>query len=190
MIGDIETCGLMWLRYTKGCDIIATEASLLGGTFRADIIGCNFNGGYTWEIEVKRSRNDFLQDFVNKAKKHQMYLEGRNGTPNYFYFLGGRRLAKEMKVYMEHNDMPYGVLSVDLESLDNDGIFHTRVTSIRRVKRLHPNETTESTRLTAIRKMADGYCYGQMFDQHIRSGFNIMSQIEECGRDGLYKKDD
>jgi hypothetical protein len=66
---------------------VCTEATI-GPGYLADVVGCN--DSQVVEVEVKISRSDFRNDFINKAAKFWMYQECGTKThriPNYMFYL-------------------------------------------------------------------------------------------------------
>lgn len=110
---EIKTVLMTYLRFSKGCDAIASEA----GYFNSDVLASKQNMLY--EFEVKTSKADLTADF--KKPKHKVYKTIKSRTssyvydhvPNYFYFAVPQELA-EFALSKTLNT-PYGVAVVDSE---------------------------------------------------------------------------
>ena len=101
---EMKLAALKWLRFGRQCFAVATEF----GNFSADVIGLNAKSLY--EIEVKRSKSDFLADF--KKGKHRLYGSSlMSHCPNYLYFLVPLEMVDWAVLKMREIEAPYGVMA-------------------------------------------------------------------------------
>ncbi len=102
---------MAWLRYGKQFAYVASEA----GFFNADVLGSD--GKKLIEVEVKKTKSDFANDFRNKPWKHMFYgkpVESQLAwVPNQFYFLVPAKLEVEALKILLDNDSPAGLLVLD-----------------------------------------------------------------------------
>ncbi len=75
---------MCWLRYGKRMPIVCTEA----GRWNADVLGVS--PSECIEVEVKVSKADLRNEFINKSGKHFLYANATSNltfVPNRFYFM-------------------------------------------------------------------------------------------------------
>lgn len=159
---ELKLIGIRWLRESKDCILQCTE---FGDRWLADVVG--FDGKDLIEIEVKVDYNDFLNEFVNKRRKHDRYISAsKTGDvnicgcdtyiPNYLYYLvGSEPLAKRVKGIIEKEQYPYGVLLVQ-----ND-----EISSYHRVKRLHDKLQSKKCLKRLISRMSNEHYYSLLNTQ-------------------------
>lgn len=108
---------LAWFRYGRRWPYVATEV----GYFNADVLASD--GKKLVEIEVKKTKADFANDFKNKSYKHMVYSAPgeipRSWVPNQLYFFVPAKLREEALKLLDENKSPAGlvVLVKPLEGL-------------------------------------------------------------------------
>lgn len=120
---SLETIGMAWLRFHRGCHVVATES---GWPLNGDVVG--YDGKFIYEIEVKRTWSDFKADF-KKAKKHEN-MRASKGMANYFYYLVEDKIASKVEEFLKENYPKYGLLV----SSHN---FQQYCDSVLKVRRIH-----------------------------------------------------
>jgi len=133
---QIKTALCHFFRFRKGCKYIATEA----GQFNSDFLAIMKND--LIEVEVKTSRQDFLQDF--KKVKHTFYKNpNHKWTPNYFYFAVPKELIEI--AHLKCLGTKYGVLLIRDRLLENGRYleFQEMPTTVKRAQRLTENKATQ-----------------------------------------------
>lgn len=95
--------------------------------FESDII--MLKNDMIYEIEIKLSVSDYVNEFKNKSLKHNMYKERKDGTPNFFYFLMPKNMIQKEAI---PND--YGLIEFD-DKLIKNGIKKYKMISFHYTKK-------------------------------------------------------
>ena len=153
----MKSAALDWLRFTNRCFALATEC----GEWNSDVLGLNKRSSY--EIEIKRSRSDFNNDF--KKEKHEAYAKHGRWTPTYFYFLVpphmedwaikkvgkvGPRYGVMVHEYAEFRS-PYG---------DKKVHHYNRLRVSKRAKTLNNRKVCSSMMMGIMMRMGSEMCRG------------------------------
>jgi hypothetical protein len=79
-----------------------------------DLFGFNYNGE-SCEIEIKTSDYDFHKEFAkgSKVKKHDKYLNNKEFTPTFFYFMVNKPASRAALKQIELRKLPYGLIVYD-----------------------------------------------------------------------------
>lgn len=106
----MKSACLDWLRFERRCHGMCTEV----GSWSADVIGIT---RWMYEIEVKRTREDFLADFTNKVMKHKAYSgdtsqchHSLKWIPHFFYFCVPQDLVPYAMEKIKRDQLPYGIM--------------------------------------------------------------------------------
>ena len=129
-------CSLMHYYRNKRSMLACCEIYVLHGRI-ADFLADSKKN--VFEVEIKTSRSDFIQEFKNKKDKHDSYNNKNfikkhdwQKRPNYFYICVPGYLLEFVKEYIELNYPNYGVMLYDPE-----GWYADRIMVIKRAKKLH-----------------------------------------------------
>jgi len=118
--------------------------------FESDIICITSDMSY--EYEIKLSTTDYINDFKNKSRKHNLYVSEYKDSPNYFYFITPKGLiGKEM--------IPdkYGLVefTVEYKKFGSKSIPYLSFCSVKNAKRLHNNTLT----IHQYKKLLSSVCW-------------------------------
>jgi len=157
----LETAALVWLRYRKRCAYICTE--YVDGRTRADIIGSD--GARTYEIEIKRSIQDFNNDF--KKSKHRRI---ESLLANRQYFLVPFALERKALELLSTQDESFGLLSCELTEMGFEREFPIRC--VKPAKPIHSRKITPIQLHGLVMRMAS-----DVISTHMRLG-----AVKTCDR--------
>jgi len=156
---------LAWLRFSRGCRILATEVGYSG--WIADVWGCTKD--VSIEVEIKTSTGDFHQDFSGKKKKHIYYNEKSENTymliPNYMYYLipDNKRFIEIAEKYLKENYPKYGLLTYH----PDEYLSVDKIRSVRRVTKLHSKEPTKKMKDSVLCRMSTEICSSYLMIQEL-----------------------
>lgn len=176
---NLEAAAICFLRWDKRCEIVCTEA----GPFYSDVIG--ISGTDLYEIEIKRSRQDFVADFNKPKHEHYRNTNARyqERSPNYFYFMVPENLAafaveKAAKGGQYAGNQKYGVLSHDLESLGRWGI-----SSAKKGYRIHSGKVSDRIKSELMFRMGTELINLYLFNGMIgRSADKLAREIRDADK--------
>lgn len=106
--------------------------------FEADFIGIN-KSLFITEFEIKRSRQDFWNEFENKKSKHRALKEGKH--VNYFYFVCEKGLIK-LDDIPDHSGLIYVEKIPKINKLSTTPINY-KIEVVRTAPRLHTRKCSE-----------------------------------------------
>lgn len=167
----MATFGMVWLKRTKMCSLIATETFSAVHSI-ADVLG--LNGEYSYEIEVKMTLSDLKKDF--EKRKHQAMKIRPECGPNYFYFMVPDFISeKAKKIVKELGEPKYGIIECKFDY--NESIWHTPLYSIRPGRKLHNKPPSDNMRRLVQSRMANELLEKRMRHLAVNIGTNILSRF-------------
>ena len=117
---DLKYYIMSYYRYIRHWPVVATEVNTLK-SFYADVIAAD--NQEVVEVEIKTTREDFLQEFTTKQSKHNIYLDFDTTNqhklskqayqlmPNRLFYAAEPHLTSLMVKTLKGT--PYGVIEVD-----------------------------------------------------------------------------
>src|SRR5258706_12434618 len=163
---------MAWLRYGKQFAYVASEA----GFFNADVLGSD--GKKLIEVEVKKTKSDFANDFRNKPWKHMFYgkpVESQLAwVPNQFYFLVPAKLEVEALKILLDNDSPAGLLVLDRPMTGIYGYAHRKHVGVaKRSKAIHDRPPSATVLAKLAKSKASALVTTKLsLDTLVRQGAN------------------
>ncbi len=164
----MKTACLSWLRFDARCYALATEI----GYFQCDVMGVNKRAVY--EMEIKRTKPDFMNDF--KKEKHLEYQRLHAWTPTYMYFVVPRKMVEWACDKLEEKAPLYGVMAWDYQevqySFAGKNHYINNVSVIKRAKVLNTINQSERLRTGILMRMGSDICrmYGEKMDNNLDTG--------------------
>lgn len=139
---------MAWLRYGKQMSYVASEV----GRFNADVLG--YDGKNLFEIEVKKSRADFRNDF--RKPKHDIYREksGSYWVPHFYYFFVPESLKQAGLEILAEQESPAGLAVLGTPTKGVYGYNKRSVTIARRAPRIHDKEVSPKVLALFAKRMA------------------------------------
>lgn len=129
---SLHSEALAWLRFGRKMPWVVTEV----GPFNADVLGADDK--QLIEIEIKKSRADFRNDFVKKTRKHEIYGNPPTGkglwVPNLFYYLVPSKLKEAGIEILADNKSPAGLLVLESPMTERNIAWYGDRLHIRVVK--------------------------------------------------------
>lgn len=117
----------------------------------SDVFCLDKKGKEIIDIEVKISKQDFLNDFKKKEMKHKMFEKNfkekyqHRYYPNKFYFCVPKELTEYVKTYLtENNKTWYGIIEIDEVYINGKLNFDRLVNIIRPAKKMFDVTDTNS----------------------------------------------
>lgn len=93
-----------------------------------------------YEIEIKRSKADYWNDFKNKQDKHSILKSGKHPV-NYFYFC-----CEEDIIQPEEVPHPYGLMHIEkiaYKDLTTKTKYKYQIVVVKRASALHKNPLSD-----------------------------------------------
>lgn len=112
--------------------------------YEADFLGIT-KANYVTEYEIKRSKTDYLSEFVHKKQKHDLIEKGKL-IPNYFYFVCEKDLIKK-------DEVPIYAGLIYIEKYLWKSKVNYSVNTIKIAPKLHSNKLSDFNLLKALRSM-------------------------------------
>ncbi len=170
---NIETAVFTYLRFKRQYELIATECGNA-----ADILA--IKGKFLTEVEVKRTRGDFNNDFRNKPENHKLYNDPdfklsrrhtykRVWVPHKFYFAVPEDLGLYVREKLEKEYPKYGLFAFTGDKRN----LNCALTVSKKASFLHKNELktdiivpSMTSRMSSMigNFMLNGYAKESMYD--------------------------
>lgn len=148
---ELILCTVMqWLRYKKQIHDFSIEFPMFFNAWIADLVCWEFKNGkrLLWEIEIKTSKSDFLNDFKKKKSKHGRLSEkpssvlGKVGVNKFFFAIPLDADWKDFaEAYLKENYPYYGLLGCDIRTKGAYGQYQDHTMTYKRAKLIDKEKT-------------------------------------------------
>lgn len=163
---------LCWLRFDKQCKVVCTES---GNPCNADVLGWSLRSKKLFEVEIKRSKNDFLNDFRNKPKKHKMLDKVTDSRyPHFFYYAVTSDLVDFVCETLDEKGLKkYGILTVP----DSEKAFRSYMKVVRKPEKLHDLKPRDHYIDQLVSRMSSELCNLHLGIASMNDGFQRISYL-------------